>query len=379
MICIMSSIVGAANEEVGGGKIMENFKVTAIPDEYKMAVDSELQGKITEVSYSVNNYINQSRQLVTNQSISSEEAGRDTVSGEAIRKKFNIYLPAGYDDSNRRYNVLYMLHGVGGNPYEWLRGSGMVDGNYVIANIVDTLIANGEIEPLIIVFPNGRSAHDWEDTSFNSEGTNMLGFYYFDYELRYDLIPFVESKYRTYTDVSDSSSEGIAYNRKHRAIAGLSMGGMQSLNLTFGGYRYDSIKYIGSENVLGNGLAQTDTTSGMEDLFTYVAAFSNAPTSSGGSVLGEHIASSDYSIELLYMTCGDDDGIALQNGYQISVNGLADTAGDKLDNFYQVIINGAGHDFKVWNNGAYNFLRLVFKESETSVEQNHVRMTLDTF
>ena len=133
---------------------------------------------------------------MTNQNISSQEVGRETVEGAAIIKKCNVYLPVGYneDDKDTKYNVLYLLHGVGGNRYEWLDGSGNVDGNFVICNIFDNLIANGDIDPLIIVFPDGRSAHDWTDDSFNAEGTNMLGFYYFDYELRYDLIPFIESK-----------------------------------------------------------------------------------------------------------------------------------------------------------------------------------------
>ncbi|MRH45180.1 esterase, partial [Aquibacillus halophilus] len=106
----------------------------------------------------------------------------------------------------KKYNVLYLLHGVGGNHNEWLTGSGEADGNYVICNILDNLIANGDINPVIVVFPNGRSSHDWTDQSFNSEGTNMLGFYYFDYELRYDLVPFIESTYNTYANIEDTSA-----------------------------------------------------------------------------------------------------------------------------------------------------------------------------
>lgn len=212
---------------------MFTIDVAAVPPAYIRPIDAELRGSIAEVSYSVYNYIDESRRLVTNQDISTEEVGRETVRGEAITKKCIVYLPAGYDqdDPETRYNVLYLLHGVGGNRFEWLNGGGQVGGNYVICNILDNLIANGEIDPVIVVFPEGRSAHNWTDTSFNAAGTNLLGFYYFDYELRYDLIPFIESTYNTYADISDISPEGIERNRKHRAIAGLSMGGMQALNL----------------------------------------------------------------------------------------------------------------------------------------------------
>lgn len=330
-----------------------------MPSEYRRSVSKELQGSIHEVSYPVHNYINKARQLVTNQDISSEEAGRETVQGEAITKKCNVYLPAGYDqnDQDRKYNVLYLLHGVGGNRYEWLYGSGQVDGNFVICNILDNLIANGDIEPVIVVIPEGRSAQDWENTAFTAHETNILGFYYFDYELRYDLIPFIESTYNTYANIKDKSSEAIAYNRHHRAIAGLSMGGMQSLNLTFCGYRYDSTRYTDTKSSFNNGLAKTIKTPGMQDLFAYVGAFSNAPTSSNGEVLGSGIASSEYIMNLLYITCGDADGVAIHS-YRASINGLEERAAGNLESFHQVLIEGGVHDFGVWNDGAYNFLRL---------------------
>ncbi len=377
MIFAVSSVVGVADRNIEGGENMSNIQVTHVPAEYRRAVSRELKGSLKEVSYPVTNYINESRQLVTDQGISSEEAGRETVQGEAIAKKCNIYLPPGYDVENTdtKYNVLYLLHGVGGNRYEWLYGSGQEGGNFVILNIFDHLIANGEMQPLIVVFPEGRSSHDWENTAFNSHQTNILGFYYFDYELRYDLIPFIESNYNTFANIEDTSVEAIKYNRNHRAIAGLSMGGMQALNLTFGGYRFDSTKYTKSVNNFGNGLDQTCKTPGMQDLFAYVGAFSNAPTSSDGLTLGRGIASSEYKINLLYITCGDADGIAMHS-YRTAISGLKETAGDNLNSYYQVVMKGNGHDFSVWNNGVYNFARLCFGKNENS-ETDMVKITLD--
>lgn len=359
---------------------MGNVNITAIPDEYKKAAPKEYQGKLCEVFYEVHNYINADRKLVTNQNISPDEAGRETIKGDAIGKFCHVYLPAGYDenDKNKKYNVMYLLHGVGGNRFEWLHGSGREDDNYVICNIFDNLIAKGEIEPLIVVIPEGRSAHDWTDASFNPEGTNLLGFYYFDYELRYDLIPFIESTYNTYADIRRTKPEDIAYNRMHRAISGLSMGGMQSLNLTFGGYRCDCAKYInGYDGGWRNGLGNTVRTPGMEDLFAYVGAYSNAPTSSDGSILGADIAAKKQRISLLYMTCGTADGIAYKMGYEKAVNGLAEAAQGYIDNFCKILIKDAEHDFNVWNNGAYNFLRLAFGRCPSGSAPNSVSVTLD--
>ncbi len=376
---VLSSIVGATDSKLEGGECMDNKKITAIPEEYKKAVPVAQRGKIREYYYLAGNYINSARQLVTNQAISSEEAGREVVEGKPIAKRFNIYLPAGYDenDKDKKYNVLYLLHGVEGSRNEWLHGGGWVDGNYLICNILDNLILKGEIEPLLVVFPEGRSAHDWADNSFSVDKTNILGFYYFDYELRYDLIPFIESNFNTYANIEDKSPEAIEYNRKHRAIAGLSMGGMQALNLTFAGYRHDSTKYTKTSSFFNNGLDMTIKTPGMQDLFAYVGAFSNAPTSSSGDVLGSGIASADYPIELLYITCGDNDGIAIMS-YEMAIKGLLETAGEKLKNYYQVLLKGGAHDFAVWNNGAYNFLRLIFTEKDDQ-EREVVKLTLTEY
>ncbi|HWT74103.1 MAG TPA: alpha/beta hydrolase-fold protein [Mobilitalea sp.] len=357
---------------------MENCNVTNVPEEYTRAVKKELQGSVSEVTYHVRNYINQSRELITNQNIDSMEAGRKTVNGDSIAKKCNVYLPAGYDQSDKdtKYNVLYLLHGVGGSRFEWLYGSGNADGNHIICNIFDNLITNGDIEPLIIVFPDGRSAYDWTDCSFNCEGTNMLGFYYFNYELRYDLIPFIESEYNTYADINDKSAEGIAYNRIHRAIAGLSMGGMQSLNLVLGGHRYDSIKYTQTTSRWRNGLDKFILAPGMIDMFAYVGAFSNAPTSSDGTTLGNSITSCGHKLHLLYMTCGDADEVAYQAGYVTAVDGLFEAAGDNLGDYYKIIIKGGFHDFNVWNNGAYNFIRLSFGNNKAQAVPKDVSLVL---
>ncbi|MBD2868822.1 alpha/beta hydrolase [Paenibacillus arenilitoris] len=344
---------------------MKNLENTRIPTAYMKAAKSSKQGIVRELFYPVNNYINPSRQLVTNRQIDPLEAGRATISGQAIMKSCSVYLPAGYDkrDADTRYNVLYLLHGVGGDQHEWLLGSGSEGGHSILCNMMDNLIANGDIEPVIVVMPNGRSSQDWTDRTFNSEGTNMLGFYYFDYELRYDLIPFIESEFKTYANIQETAPEAVEYNRMHRAIAGLSMGGMQALNLILGGFRCDSAAITGMAGEWSNGLVETVPARGMTDLFAYVGAFSNAPTSSNGKFLGASIASNGHRLRLLYMTCGDADSVSI-DCYAKSIDQLADFGGDYLDRFYRVLIKDGVHDFQVWSNGVYQFARLSFGNEE---------------
>ena len=99
----------------------------------------------------------------------------------------------------------------------------------------------------------------------------------------------------------------------------------------------------------------------MHDLFAFVGAFSNAPTSSDGVTLGQSIASAQHKIDLLYITCGSADGVAM-GSYRVAIGGLKEAAQDNLGAFYQVVMQGKGHDFSVWHNGAYNFARLCFQE-----------------
>jgi hypothetical protein len=79
------------------------------------------------------------------------------------------------------------------------------------------------------------------------------------------------------------------------------------------------------------------------------------------------------------MTCGTADGIAIKNGYEKSTAGLKEAAGNTIDNYYQILIKDANHNFDVWNNGAYNFLRLAFGKCDEHETVNVISKTLDTF
>jgi enterochelin esterase-like enzyme len=125
-----------------------------------------------------------------------------------------VYTPPNFSPK-KKYPVLYLLHGIGGDEKEWLIG-----GTPQI--ILDNLYADGKIEDMIVVLPNGRAIKNDRATGNIMAPDKVQGFANFEKDLLNDLIPFIEKKFPTYTD------------REHRAIAGLSMGGGQSLNFGLG-------------------------------------------------------------------------------------------------------------------------------------------------
>ena len=124
----------------------------------------------------------------------------------------------------KKYPVLYLLHGIGGDEKEWLNG-----GHPQV--ILDNLYAENKIEPMIVVLPNGRAMKDDRATGNIFDKEKVEAFATFEKDLLNDLIPFIEKKYPVMKD------------REHRAIAGLSMGGGQSLNFGLG--NLDKFAWVG--------------------------------------------------------------------------------------------------------------------------------------
>ena len=126
-----------------------------------------------------------------------------------------IYLPPGYS-KNKKYSVLYLLHGIGGDEKEWLNnGSPQV--------ILDNLYAKGKIEPMIVVIPNGRAMKDDRAVGNIFDSIKVKAFATFEKDLLNDLIPYVQKNYSVYTD------------REHRAIAGLAHSSLPSCGAGTGG------------------------------------------------------------------------------------------------------------------------------------------------
>ena len=227
-------------------------------------------------------------------------------------RKALIYTPPGYN-KNEEYPVLYLLHGIGGDQKEWLNG-----GNPQV--ILDNLYADKRIEPMIVVMPNGRAMKD------DGAGGNIMApekvaaFATFEKDLLNDLIPFVEKNYPV---IKDS---------EHRAIAGLSMGGGQSLN--FG---------------LGN-----------LDVFAWVGGFSSAPNTKVPEELVPNPEETKKKLKLLWISCGASDNlIAFSKRTHDYLN-----ANDVPHIYY---IEPGVHDFKVWKNGLYMFSQLIFKAVDPAV------------
>ncbi|MDR0972816.1 MAG: esterase [Prevotellaceae bacterium] len=135
-------------------------------------------------------------------------------------RRITIYTPPGYEASRKSYPVFYLLHGAGGDEEAWI-ALGRT------AQIMDNLIAQGKAEPMIVVIPNGnagqKSAPGEDESGMVAAGMGRRGNQQpnTSYELAFpDIVKFVESNYR------------VIKKKSARAIAGLSMGGGHSLNIS---------------------------------------------------------------------------------------------------------------------------------------------------
>jgi enterochelin esterase-like enzyme len=234
----------------------------------------------------------------------------DTISYDSKtvgnKRKALIYTPPGYSNE-KKYPVLYLLHGIGGDEKEWLNG-----GQPQV--ILDNLYSGNKIEPMIVVMPNGRAMKDDRATGNVMASDKVQAFATFENDLLKDLIPYIEKNYPVIKDP------------EHRAIAGLSMGGGQSLN--FG---------------LGN-----------LDKFAWVGGFSSAPNTKLPAELVPDPDDTRKKLKLLWISCGDKDGLIT---YSKRTHDYLNT--NNVPHIY--FVDHGYHDFIVWKNSLYMFSQLLFK------------------
>lgn len=227
-------------------------------------------------------------------------------------RKAIIYTPPGFS-KNKKYPVLYLLHGIGGDEKEWLNG-----GNPQV--ILDNLYSRNKVEPMIVVMPNGRAMKDDRATGNIFDSLKVQAFTTFEKDLLNDLIPFIEKSYPILT------------GREYRAIAGLSMGGGQALNFGLGNF----------------------------DKFAWVGGFSSAPNTKRPEELVPDPQAARNKLKLLWISCGDNDRLLnfskRTHDYLVEKN---------VPHIYY--IEPGGHDFKVWKNGLYMFSQLLFKPVDVSL------------
>ena len=182
-----------------------------------------------------------------------------------ITKKANIYLPYGYDpdDTETKYNVLYLLHGNGLNENYWFAQGEKGDGygeytpdnnaytsGYGTENVLDHLMEDGRAAKTIIVTPTFYSpAEDVYGEQFAVDRSDMTITQTFWQELKNELMPYVAMHYNTYAEITDDMTDDeveaeLIANRDHQGYAGLSMGGMTSFASVWK-HCIDYISYIG--------------------------------------------------------------------------------------------------------------------------------------
>ncbi|MFN8206836.1 MAG: alpha/beta hydrolase-fold protein [Bacteroidales bacterium] len=233
------------------------------------------------------------------------------------KRLMRVYTPPAYSNK-KKYPVLYLLHGLGEDNRQWTEWC-QAD------NIIDNLIADGLIQPMIVVFPNCDAKLTVSDTLKATRSGREDGFEgygkLFEDDLLKDIIPYIDSHYPVISDAG------------HRAIAGLSMGGGQALNI--------GLSHIGT--------------------FAYVGGFSSAPNTNkvGGMYtdveLVPDIKAAKEQLKLLWIGCGNKDGLirVSQGAHQyFKENGLPHT--------WHVDSNA--HDNTEWDNNLYLFAQHLFKK-----------------
>jgi len=219
-----------------------------------------------------------------------------------------VYTPAEYEKGKKRYPVLYLQHGMGEDETGWSKQGHM-------QHIMDNLIASKEVVPMIVVMESGDVKAPFRGGD-NRQGFSEYGASFYKVMIQ-DLIPTVDSKFRTLTD------------RDHRAMAGLSWGGHQTFDLVLN--NMDKFSYMGAFSGAIFGL---DVKTAYNGVFTKPDEFNK-------------------KIHYLYLSCGSEENF----GTEALVKSLRD-AGIKTDYY---VSPGTHHEWLTWRRCFRQFIPHLFK------------------
>ncbi|HLJ96191.1 MAG TPA: alpha/beta hydrolase-fold protein [Gemmataceae bacterium] len=243
-----------------------------------------------------------------------------TYYSESLKRfrRMHVYTPPGYERNDRNYPVFYLLHGAGDCDSSW---STVGRAGFIL----DNLIAEGKAKPMIVAMPAGHTG----PFGFGGVpgGTNRRDEFTEDFVN--DVKPYVEKNYRVFAD------------RAHRAIAGLSMGGMQTLNIAFG--HLDDYGYIGvfSSGVFGitGGRGNAQPNRQWEE--QHQTVLDNPQLKKG--------------LRLLWIGCGKDDFLVQTSNATVAM----------LKNHHFEVVSReseGGHTWINWRNYLHEFAPLLFVE-----------------
>jgi len=245
-----------------------------------------------------------------------------------VTRELTVYVPPGYDQSRARYPVLYLLHGFANDHHSWHR--------YGRANdILDNLLAQKAIAPFLVVMPLGYGG-----ASVNGDGTGIPprggdprgATALYERDLLEDIIPMIDRTYRTIAD------------RRHRAIAGFSMGGGQAGRFGLGHLETFSQVGIMSAGLGGGGAA-------------------GAPGSDPIAPLAANPVKTNAQIDLLWIACGKDD--AAMRGARSLHDALA-----KAGITHTFVESEGAHHWRVWRRYLRDLAPLLFKGGARSASSS---------
>ena len=247
-----------------------------------------------------------------------------------------VYLPPGYDTQTKtRYPVLYLQHGGGEDETGWIRQG---KANFIL----DNLIASGNTKPMIIVMANGyatRAGYVVPDLTGKPFGSpefikvmqERMGA--FEDDMTQALIPFVDKTFRTIPD------------RDHRAMAGLSMGGMQTFQVTFD--HLNLFSYIGGFSGAGNPFLASN------NKFDVKTAYHGALADPSAFAKRVH---------LLWIGVGTNEPERMKSGLESLHTSL--DGGGVQHIFYES--PGTDHEWQTWRRDLKDFAPRLFQSSATS-------------